>query len=35
MIPRMWCYAMFLKNLGAKHVLGLVCVKSLRDTDNL
>ncbi|MHB1767397.1 MAG: phosphoribosyltransferase [Phycisphaerae bacterium] len=31
----LWCYAMYLKNLGAKYVLGLVCVKSLRDTDNL
>ena len=30
----LWCYAMYLKNLGAKYVLGLVCVKSLRDTDN-
>lgn len=31
----LWCYAMYLKNIGAKYVLGLVCVKSLRDSDNL
>ena len=30
----MWCYSEYLKRMGAKHVLGLVCVKSLRDTDN-
>lgn len=29
-----WCYAEHLKKLGAKHVLGLVGVKTLRDTDN-
>ena len=31
----LWCYARYLKRLGAKYVLGLVCVKSLRDTDNV
>ena len=30
----MWCYARCLKQRGAKAVLGLVCVKSMRDTDN-
>jgi hypothetical protein len=30
----MWMFAKFLKEQGAKHVLGLACVKSLRDTDN-
>ena len=30
----MWCYAKFLKQQGARCVLGLPCVKSLRDTDN-
>ncbi len=30
----MWCYAKYLKKCGAKHVLGLPCVKTLRDTDN-
>lgn len=30
----MWCFAKYLKQQGAQHVLGLVCVKSLRDTDN-
>lgn len=30
----LWCYAKYLKSLGAEHVIGLVCVKSLRDTDN-
>ena len=31
----MWEYAKFLKRMGAEKVLGLVCVKSLRDSDNL
>lgn len=30
----MWEYAKFLKNSGARSVWGLVCVKSLRDSDN-
>lgn len=30
----MWAYAGFLKTQGAKHVFGLPCVKSLRDSDN-
>ena len=30
----MWCYAKYLKQQEAKYVLGLPCVKSLRDTDN-
>jgi len=30
----MWCYAQYLKQCGAKYVIGLICVKSLRDTDN-
>ncbi|MCG3174496.1 MAG: hypothetical protein GMKNLPBB_02735 [Myxococcota bacterium] len=30
----MWCYAQFLKNCGASYVIGLVCVKSLRNSDN-
>ncbi len=30
----MWCFAKYLKGLGAGYVLGLPCVKSLRDTDN-
>ena len=30
----MWQYARFLKGLGAKSVWGLVCVKSLKDSDN-
>jgi len=30
----MWMYATHLKQLGAKYVFGLPCVKSLRDTDN-
>lgn len=29
-----WQYARFLKQLGAKSVWGLVCVKSLKDSDN-
>ena len=31
----MWTVAQLLKKKGAKKVLGLACVKSLRDTDNL
>ena len=30
----LWMYAKFLKQLGAANVIGLTCVKSLRDTDN-
>jgi len=30
----MWMYAKYLKEQGARHVFGLPCVKSLRDTDN-
>ena len=30
----MWEYAKFLKTLGARWVFGIVCVKSLRDSDN-
>jgi predicted amidophosphoribosyltransferase len=30
----LWCYAQYLKRQGAASVLGLPCVKSLRDTDN-
>lgn len=30
----MWCYAEFLKQQGAKYVIGLAAVKSLRDSDN-
>lgn len=30
----MWCFAKYLKDQGAKYVLGLPCVKSLTDTDN-
>lgn len=30
----MWEYAKFLKKLGARCVFGIVCVKSLRDSDN-
>jgi hypothetical protein len=30
----MWAYAKFLKAAGARHVFGLVCVKSMRDSDN-
>jgi len=30
----MWCFAKYLKEQRAKYVLGLPCVKSLRDTDN-
>jgi len=30
----MWCYAAYLKARGARCILGLVCVKSLRDSDN-
>jgi hypothetical protein len=31
----MWAYAGFLKSLGCKHVHGVVCVKNMRDTDNI
>ena len=31
----LWSYARFLKSVGAETVIGLVCEKSLRDTDNL
>ncbi len=30
----LWSFAQYLKSVGASHVLGLVCVKSLRSTDN-
>jgi hypothetical protein len=30
-----WAYGQFLKSAGASHVLGMVCVKSLRSTDNV
>lgn len=30
----MWQYARYLKSQGANQVWGLVCVKSLRDSDN-
>lgn len=30
----MWSFAKWLKSAGAKQVLGLVCVKSMRDSDN-
>lgn len=30
----LWMYAKFLKQRGAAHVIGLPCVKSLRDSDN-
>ena len=30
----MWAYAEFLKRCGARRVYGIVCVKSLRDSDN-
>lgn len=30
----MWQYASFLKSLGAFRVFGMVCVKSLKDSDN-
>ena len=30
----MWEYAKFLKELGARRVFGVVCVKSLKDSDN-
>ena len=29
-----WAYAQYLKKIGARTVYGLVCVKSMRDTDN-
>ena len=31
----MWEYARYLKSLGVKCVFGIVCVKSLRDSDNI
>ena len=31
----MWKYAKYLKSMGAKTVFGLVCVKSLKDSDNV
>lgn len=31
----MWQYASFLKKLGAGSVFGMVCVKSLKDSDNI
>ena len=31
----LWSYAGYLKSLGATTVIGMVCVKSRRDTDNL
>lgn len=31
----MWTVAQLLKKKGARKVLGLACVKSLRDTDNI
>jgi predicted amidophosphoribosyltransferase len=30
----LWSFAKYLKNLGATTVVGLACVKSLRDKDN-
>lgn len=30
----MWCYAEYLKSLGASNVLGIALVKSLKDSDN-
>lgn len=30
----MWTYAEYLKSQGAAHVIGLPCVKSMRDSDN-
>ena len=30
----MWAYARYLKSLGVRRVYGLVCVKSMKDTDN-
>lgn len=30
----LWSFATFLKDQGARHVIGLPCVKSLRDSDN-
>ncbi len=29
-----WCYARYLKRCGAKYVLGVPCVKALKDTGN-
>ena len=31
----LWSYAAYLKSAGAAAVVGMVCVKSCRDTDNL
>lgn len=31
----MWMYARYLKKMGAKKVFGLVCVKALKDSDNI
>ena len=31
----MWAFARYLKSLGVRSVIGLACVKSLRDTDNV
>lgn len=31
----MWQYVKFLKKMGAKMVFGGVCVKSLKDSDNI
>ena len=31
----MWQYVKFLKKMGAKMVFGVVCVKSLKDSDNI
>ncbi|MCM1261658.1 MAG: phosphoribosyltransferase [Butyrivibrio sp.] len=31
----MWQYASFLKEMGARMVFGVVCVKSLKDSDNI
>lgn len=30
----MWAYARYLKQIGARRVFGLVCVKSMKDSDN-
>ena len=30
----LWAYAEHLKSQGAAHVMGLPCVKSMRDSDN-
>jgi predicted amidophosphoribosyltransferase len=31
----LWSYAQYLKNMGAAKVIGLVCEKNFRDSDNL